>query len=88
MSKFKSILGELTGTYGGGQAALPFSERMRHLYILGKSGTGKSTLLHNLAVQDILAGQGLALIDPHGDLCEALPFQMRKARRTLFQDHR
>lgn len=80
MSKFKTILGELTGAYGGGQAALPFSERMRHAYILGKSGTGKSTLLHNLAVQDILAGQGLALIDPHGDLCEALLEHIPRSR--------
>jgi ABC-type lipoprotein export system ATPase subunit len=44
------------------------AERARHLYIVGKSGSGKSTLLFNLAMLDILAGQGVAVIDPHGDL--------------------
>lgn len=50
------------------------AERARHLYIyiVGKSGSGKSTLLFNLAMLDILAGQGVAVIDPHGDLAEAI----------------
>lgn len=43
-------------------------ERERHLYIIGKSGSGKSTLMFNLAMGDILAGEGVAVIDPHGDL--------------------
>jgi len=43
-------------------------DRSQHLYILGKTGTGKSTLLHNLILQDILAGRGVGVIDPHGDL--------------------
>jgi hypothetical protein len=43
-------------------------ERNRHLYILGATGTGKSTLLYNLAMQDIQRGEGVCLIDPHGDL--------------------
>jgi hypothetical protein len=43
-------------------------ERQRHLYIVGKSGSGKSTLLFNLAMGDIVAGEGVAVIDPHGDL--------------------
>ncbi len=43
-------------------------ERERHLYIIGKSGSGKSTLLFNLAMSDIFAGEGVAIIDPHGDL--------------------
>src|SRR5580704_16314431 len=43
-------------------------ERERHLYIVGKSGSGKSTFLFNLAMGDILAGEGVAVIDPHGDL--------------------
>jgi hypothetical protein len=43
-------------------------ERNRHLYILGATGTGKSTLLYNMAMQDIQRGEGLCLIDPHGDL--------------------
>src|SRR5437870_6557925 len=43
-------------------------ERERHVYIVGKSGSGKSTFLYNLAMGDILAGEGVAVIDPHGDL--------------------
>lgn len=43
-------------------------DRLRHLYVLGKTGSGKSTLLLNLIAQDLVAGRGLALIDPHGDL--------------------
>jgi DNA helicase HerA-like ATPase len=43
-------------------------ERERHVYIVGKSGTGKSTFLFNLAMADICAGEGVAVIDPHGDL--------------------
>jgi hypothetical protein len=46
-------------------------ERRRHLYIIGQTGTGKSTLLLNLIAQDLCAGQGIALLDPHGDLAEA-----------------
>ncbi len=43
-------------------------DRRRHTYIIGKSGTGKSVLLANMAVQDIMAGEGVCVIDPHGDL--------------------
>ncbi len=46
-------------------------ERRRHLYLVGQTGTGKSTLLLNLIAQDLDAGEGLALLDPHGDLAEA-----------------
>ena len=46
--------------------------RERHVYVIGQTGTGKSTLLQNLVAQDIAAGEGLALIDPHGDLVEAV----------------
>jgi hypothetical protein len=43
-------------------------ERERHVWIVGKSGSGKSTFLFNLAMDDICAGEGVAVIDPHGDL--------------------
>jgi hypothetical protein len=43
-------------------------DRRRHLYAIGQTGTGKSTLLGNLIREDILAGRGVAVIDPHGDL--------------------
>lgn len=51
---------------------LPHADRSRHMYVLGATGTGKSTLLYNLIVQDMQAGRGLAVIDPHGDLFEQL----------------
>jgi hypothetical protein len=46
------------------------ADRLFHTYALGKTGTGKSTLLEALISQDIAAGHGLCLIDPHGDLVE------------------
>src|ERR1700687_1297334 len=51
---------------------LSIEDRRRHLYVIGKTGSGKSTLLRNLIVQDIEAGRGLMLLDPHGDLAEEL----------------
>jgi hypothetical protein len=41
-----------------------------HLYMLGKTGVGKSTVIETLALQDLALGRGFALIDPHGDLAE------------------
>ena len=46
--------------------------RRGHMYLIGKTGTGKSTLIQNMAAHDIEAGYGLALIDPHGDLAEEI----------------
>jgi energy-coupling factor transporter ATP-binding protein EcfA2 len=48
------------------------AERERHVFLIGKSGSGKSTTLQNLAMADILAGEGVAFIDPHGDAAEYL----------------
>ena len=47
-------------------------DRRRHVALVGKTGQGKSTLLHHLLLSDIKAGHGVALLDPHGDLCEAV----------------
>jgi hypothetical protein len=47
-------------------------DRRRHLYIIGQTGTGKSYLLRNLIKQDIDSGAGVGIIDPHGDLVEAI----------------
>lgn len=48
------------------------SDRLRHTYIIGKTGVGKSNLLENMIIQDIQNGNGLALIDPHGSTAEKL----------------
>ncbi len=45
-------------------------DRTRHTYMIGKSGSGKSVLLWNMARQDVANGEGICLIDPHGDLVE------------------
>lgn len=47
-------------------------DRLSHLYMIGKTGVGKSTLMQHLARQDLEAGRGFCLIDPHGDLAERL----------------
>lgn len=47
-------------------------DRRRHVYAVGQTGTGKSTLLENMALQDMLNGEGFAFIDPHGDTAEKL----------------
>jgi len=48
------------------------TDRRSHTYIVGKTGTGKSSLLRNIVAQDLAAGRGVALIDPHGDLAESI----------------
>lgn len=60
--------------YRGG--LIPFGiktdDRRRHMYLIGKTGMGKSTMLENMIIQDIRAGRGLAVVDPHGDLVEKI----------------
>ena len=48
------------------------ADRQRHMYAVGQTGTGKSTFLENLALQDMLSGNGFAFVDPHGDTAEKL----------------
>ncbi len=47
-------------------------DRRRHMYIIGKTGMGKTTTLENLIISDIRAGHGVGLVDPHGDLAEKI----------------
>ena len=58
-------------------------DRRRHIHIIGQTGVGKSVLQENLAYQDMLAGRGFALVDPHGDLAEAL---LAKVPRDRVED--
>src|SRR5262249_1713540 len=57
-------------------------DRFSHLYVLGKTGTGKSTLLENMAVQDLEQGNGFALIDPHGELVDRIASRVPKSRNS------
>lgn len=59
---------------------LGVEDRRRHTYIIGQTGTGKSKLMENLAVQDMMDGRGFAFIDPHGDSAEALLGMVPKHR--------
>lgn len=56
------------------------TDRRSHMYMVGKTGTGKSTLLETLIVQDIAADRGVALLDPHGDLVERVLAQVPTRR--------
>lgn len=47
-------------------------DRRRHMYLIGKTGMGKSTILENMIVADMRAGKGVAVVDPHGDLAEKI----------------
>jgi len=55
-------------------------DRRRHMYLLGKTGMGKSVVLENMIIQDILAGNGVAVVDPHGDLVEKVIKFVPKSR--------
>jgi hypothetical protein len=57
-------------------------DRRHHMHMVGKTGMGKSTLLRTLVVSDLKAGNGLALVDPHGDLAADVLRQMPGSRRS------
>jgi hypothetical protein len=71
---------KLEGVSVGDGIAISDSVRDKHVYILGRPGMGKSTLMLNMARQDIESGKGVAVIDPHGDLIEALLKQIPRER--------
>jgi DNA helicase HerA-like ATPase len=57
-------------------------DRFSHIYVIGKTGTGKSTLLERMALQDLEHGHGLVLIDPHGDLVARVSARVPAHRRA------
>lgn len=70
--------------FGGSETTVHFDDddRMRHFYLVGQTGTGKSTLLKNMIIQDIRRGEGVCFIDPHGsdiqDVLAAVPPEREK----------
>ena len=67
-----TILGETLGRALGQRFGMYQSDRLFHTLILGQTGTGKSTLMLNMMKQDLVQGHGFCLLDPHGDLAEAV----------------
>jgi len=65
-----TVLGESVYRGQRSKFGIRLDDRRRHMYILGKTGMGKSTLLENMIFSDIQAGKGVGVIDPHGDLAE------------------
>lgn len=57
-------------------------DRFSHIYVIGKTGTGKSTLLETMALQDLERGHGFALVDPHGDLVERVAARISKMHQS------
>ncbi|MBI2633566.1 MAG: type IV secretion system DNA-binding domain-containing protein, partial [Parcubacteria group bacterium] len=55
-------------------------DRRRHMYLIGKTGMGKTTILENMMIQDIMLGHGMAFVDPHGDTAEKLPSLIPESR--------
>ncbi len=75
-----TILGEAVFRGVRSTFGIKQDDRRRHLYAIGKTGMGKSTLLENMIFSDIHAGKGLAVIDPHGDLADAVLRMIPKER--------
>lgn len=79
-SERNTVLG-LREVWGGVQPfSLSAADRRRHMLLIGKTGTGKTTLLKNLISQDIAAGASVALIDPHGDLAQEILSHIPRSR--------
>jgi hypothetical protein len=74
------VLGENVHAGQATPVTLSQEQRAQHCYMIGASGTGKSTLLLNLILQDIGAGAGLAVLDPHGDLIDELLSRIPESR--------
>ncbi|OGJ58160.1 hypothetical protein A2881_00095 [Candidatus Peribacteria bacterium RIFCSPHIGHO2_01_FULL_55_13] len=71
-AKHLTLLGEAVFRGSRTEFGIKTDDRRRHIYVIGKTGMGKSTLLENMLFSDIHAGRGIGLIDPHGDLVEAV----------------
>ena len=67
-----TILGETNFRNQNKKFGIKIDDRRRHVYIMGKTGVGKSTLLENMIIDDIHAGHGVAFLDPHGESAEKI----------------
>lgn len=67
-----TLFGEVNFRNTGRRFGIRTDDRRRHIYIIGKTGMGKSTIMENMILADIYAGHGCCYIDPHGDVAEKL----------------
>ena len=67
-----TLFGKITFRNQQTRFGIKTDDRRRHMYIVGKTGTGKTNLLENMAIADIRAGRGIAVVDPHGEFAEKL----------------
>lgn len=67
-----TYFGTTNGRHPHQRFGIKHADRFSHVYVIGKTGTGKTTLIETLALQDIHRGYGVCVIDPHGDLAERL----------------
>ncbi|NTW22086.1 type IV secretion system DNA-binding domain-containing protein [Candidatus Falkowbacteria bacterium] len=67
-----TVFGQTTYRNAARKFGIKTDDRRRHMYLIGKTGMGKSTILENMIVEDIRAGRGVAVVDPHGDLAEKI----------------
>lgn len=67
-----AVFGQTTFRNEARRFGIKADDRRRHMYLIGKTGMGKSTVLENMIVGDIRAGRGVAVVDPHGDLAEKI----------------
>lgn len=79
MEEYDISLGEYT-TWAEKTVGLFREDRRRHCYVVGQTGTGKSTLLHSMITQDIHKGEGVVVIDPHGSLADDVMASIPKNR--------
>lgn len=77
VSETIGTLGLALNRRGGVPFGIKLADRLMHLHIVGQTGTGKSTLLANLALQDAASGYGFCVIDPHGDLADVLAARLK-----------
>jgi hypothetical protein len=75
------IIGQSNFRDRRGYFGIKRKDRRNHMYIIGKTGTGKSTMLENLIVQDMRNGEGLAVFDPHGDFIQHIITHVPEERK-------
>ncbi|MBI3261294.1 type IV secretion system DNA-binding domain-containing protein [Candidatus Berkelbacteria bacterium] len=78
-----TVLGETDFRTGKRRFGVKLDDRRRHVYLIGKTGVGKSVLIANMALSDIHAGHGVAIVDPHGELIDEI---MRRIPEHRLQD--